>query len=84
MTKDLEGYITTTELSRRLCWSARTIRDKIAEGVFREGVHFFQPPGCHRLWKWPAVVAWVEGKEGKVIDDDESIRLAHGGGKALL
>jgi hypothetical protein len=81
-----EGYLTTAEVCRRLKWSARTIRDKIAAAVFREGVHFFQPPRCHRLWKWPAIVAWLEGKEQAVIDrvDGEQVRLARAGGRKLL
>jgi len=77
-------YITTAEVARRLKWSARTMRAKIAGGVFREGQHFFQPAGCQPRWKWEAVVAWLEGKERPVIDDEEPIRLARGGGKALL
>jgi hypothetical protein len=79
-----EGYLTTAEVMKRLKWSARTMRAKIADGVFREGQHFFQPAGCQRRWKWSAVAAWLEGKERPVIDDQESIRLAHGGGKELL
>ena len=30
------------------------------------------------------VVAWLEGKERPMIDDEEPIHLARGGGKALL
>jgi hypothetical protein len=81
-----DGYLTTAEVGRRLKWSPRTIREKIAGGIFREGVHFFQQPSCHRLWKWSAVVAWLEGKERVVIDraGSEQVRLARAGGRELL
>jgi hypothetical protein len=78
-----EEYLTTGELTQRLRWAPRTIRAKIAAGVFREGMHFFQPPGCQRRWKWSAVVAWLEGQHSTVVDAEEA-PLARGGGRELL
>jgi hypothetical protein len=80
---DEPGYLTTAEFGRRLRWSARTIHDKIATAVFREGIHFFQPPGCHRLWKWSAIVEWLEGLHADVVDT-QPFRLARSGGRRLL
>jgi hypothetical protein len=56
-------YLTMKELARRLGWESKTIKNKMAAGTFREGVHFFRPPGTDPLFKWSAVQAWVEGKE---------------------
>jgi hypothetical protein len=53
-------YLTTSEVARCLRWSKRTLRAKVRAGVFRQGVHFFRRPGCQVLWKWAAIVRWLE------------------------
>jgi hypothetical protein len=57
--------LTTAEVARRLHKTGKTIRSKIAGGVFREGVHFFKPEGSQMLWDWQAVVRWVRGETEK-------------------
>lgn len=76
-------YLTTAEVGKRLKWSARTMRAKIAAGVFVAGKHFFQPPGCQLRWKWTAIVAWLEGTHESVVDS-EPVRLARSGGRELV
>lgn len=53
-------YLTTSEVARYLRWSKRTLRAKVRAGVFRQGVHFFRRPECQVLWKWAAIVRWLE------------------------
>jgi len=73
-----QEYLTIDEIAARLKCNKKTILNRIAEGVFREGVHYFRPTGvktsgkhagdkwsCEPLFKWSAVVAWVESKEQK-------------------
>jgi hypothetical protein len=76
-------YLTTGEVGRRLRWSRRTMRAKIASGFFVEGREFFQPAGCQPRWKWSAVVARLEGRHPAVVDGD-TVKLARGGGRQLL
>jgi hypothetical protein len=38
----------------------KTLRNKVAAGIFREGEHFHRVPGLGRLWKWEAVVSSIE------------------------
>ena len=55
-----EAYLTDREVAQRLRVTPKTLRRKVAGGFFREGEHFFRPPGMTRRWSWPAVAAWVE------------------------
>jgi hypothetical protein len=60
-----EEYLTIDELSARLKLEPKTIRNKMASGVFRKGVHYFSPQGLRPRFKWSAIVAWLEGSEGQ-------------------
>jgi len=64
-TSERVEFLTTAEVARRLHKTGKTIRSKIAAGVFCEGVHFFKPEGSQMLWDWQAVVRWVRGEMGK-------------------
>jgi hypothetical protein len=56
----MEEYVTVAELAERLKLSKKSIRNKIAAGDFRMGVHYFRPKGMAPRFKWSAIVAWVE------------------------
>ncbi len=58
-----EEYITIAELGARLTLEEKTVRNKMASGVFRKGIHYFSPPGMGPRFKWSAVVAWMEERE---------------------
>jgi len=73
-----QEYLTIEEVAARLKCNKKTILNRMAEGIFREGLHYFRPAGvkasgkhagdkwsCEPLFRWSAVVAWVEGKEQK-------------------
>jgi hypothetical protein len=56
----MEEYVTVAELAARLKLSKKSIRNKIASGDFRLGVHYFRPKGMAPRFKWSAIVAWME------------------------
>jgi hypothetical protein len=66
-----EEYLTITELSARLKVKSKTVKNKMAAGIFRKGVHFFHPPGLGPRFKWSAVVAWLEETQKPEAEDEE-------------
>jgi len=74
-----EEYLTIAELSSRLKISPKTIKNKMASGIFKKGVHYFSPKGLRPRFKWSAVVAWLEGAEEQTTQEDNgSIPMARG------
>jgi hypothetical protein len=72
-----EEYLTIAEVAARLKVKPKSIRNKIASGVFSEGVHYFRPAGIGTRFKWSAVVAWIEEKPTAYTEED-SIPMARG------
>jgi hypothetical protein len=56
----VEEYLKIAEVAARLKITPKTIKNKMAAGIFRRGVHYFSPPGIGPRFKWSAVVAWLE------------------------
>jgi hypothetical protein len=56
-------YLTTAEVAALLRVEPKTIRNKVAAGVFRQGEHFFRRPGLGPRWKREAIVRWLESEE---------------------
>ena len=56
-------YLSLSELARRLPWEEKTVKHKMEAGVFRKGVHYFNPRGIRPRFKWSAIVAWLEETE---------------------
>jgi hypothetical protein len=73
-----EEYLTIEELSARLKIKPKTVKNKMASGIFRKGTHFFSPPGLGPRFKWSAVVAWLEQSLEPVTESAESIPMARG------
>jgi hypothetical protein len=73
-----EEYLTINELAARLKLSPKTIRNKMASGVFRKGVHYFSPKGLRPRFKWSAVRAWLEGGSQATQEDKGLIPMARG------
>lgn len=44
-----ETYLTTEQLSERIHYDVRTIRDRLKDSVLLEGVHYFRPFGGRKL-----------------------------------
>jgi hypothetical protein len=58
-----EEYLTINELAARLKIKPKTIKNKMASGIFKKGIHYFSPRGLRPRFKWSAVQAWIEEKE---------------------
>jgi hypothetical protein len=65
-----DEYLTTAEAAVLLRYSQKTLRNQIAAGVFREGIHFVPKEGCQKRWKRSALVAWLEGTESSTISEE--------------
>jgi hypothetical protein len=72
-----EEYLTIAEAAARLKVAPKTLRNKMASGVFRKGVHYIRPKGLGTRFKWGAVVAWLEQEEAPLTAED-SIPMARG------
>jgi len=70
MIEPMDEYLTVTELAALLKLSRKTIQNKMASGCFRQGVHYFRPPGTGPRFKWSAVVAWLEQSQEPAIESD--------------
>ena len=74
-----EEYLTIAEVADRLKLKPKTVKNKMAAGIFRKGVHYFSPPGLGPRFKWSAVVAWLEqSQEPETENDGDSIPMARG------
>jgi hypothetical protein len=73
-----DEYLTIAEISARLKIKPKTVKNKMASGIFRKGVHYFSPQGLGPRFKWSAVVAWLEQSQGPAIESDDSIPMARG------
>lgn len=74
-----EEYLTVNDLAARLKLKPKTIRNKMASGVFKKGIHYFSPPGIGPRFKWTAIVAWIEQKENREEETPgDSIPMARG------
>jgi len=50
----LDTYLTTKELSARIKYDPRTIRERLKDSVLIEGIHYFRPFGGRKIlyiWK---------------------------------
>ena len=57
MTNDTT-YLTTQELSVRIKYDCRTIRERLKDSVLLEGVHYIRPFGGRKiLYLWEAIEA---------------------------
>lgn len=71
-----EEYLTIAEVAARLKVKPKTVKNKMAAGILRKGVHYFSPPGLGPRFKWSAVVAWLEEtQKPEVKEDGDSIPM---------
>jgi len=72
-------YLTIGELAYRLTVKPKTIKNKMANGTFTRGVHYFSPKGLRPRFKWSAVVEWLEEKEEQTTQEGNgAIPMARG------
>ena len=77
----MEEYLTIKKLGERLTLEPKTIKNKMASGIFKKGVHYFSPKGLRPRFKWSAVVAWLEEKEEQAtqgVNGSRGIPMARG------
>ena len=72
-----DEYLTISEVAARLKVTPKTVRNKMASGVFCKGVHYVRPKGLGTRFKWGAVVAWLEQEETRATEED-AIPMARG------
>jgi hypothetical protein len=74
-----EEYLTIGEIAARLKLSPKTVKNKMAAGILRKGVHYFSPLGMGPRFKWSAIIAWLEQAEvAPSQSDTDSIPMARG------
>ena len=74
-----EEYLTITEVAARLKVTPKTVRNKMAAGVFRKGMHYVRPKGLGTRFRWGSVVAWLEQDETGTPDQAlDTIPIARG------
>jgi hypothetical protein len=70
MDRATDEYLTINELAMRLKLKPKTIKNKMASGAFRQGVHYFRPQGMQARFKWSAVTAWLEQTQASVTENN--------------
>jgi hypothetical protein len=55
-----EEYLTIGETAIRLKLSPKTVKNKMASGIFKKRIHYFSPPGMGPRFKWSAIIVWLE------------------------
>ncbi len=69
-------YLTTDELSARIKYDARTIRERLKDSVLFEGVHYIRPFGGRKiLYLWEK----IEADMGSMASQTFGIPMANGG-----
>lgn len=69
-------YLTTDELSARIKYDVRTIRERLKDSVLLEGRHYFRPFGGRKiLYIWEA----IERDMCSNASDELCIPMANGG-----
>ena len=71
-----QTFLTTEELSRRIKYDARTIREQLKDAVLLEGVHYIRPFGRRKiLYLWEAIERDLHARHTTAI----GIPMANGG-----
>jgi len=71
-----ETYLTTEELSGRIKYDPRTIRERLKDSVLLEGVHYVRPFGGRKiLYLWES----VERDMLKHSQESALVPMANGG-----
>ena len=72
-------YLTTDELSKRIKYDVRTIRERLKDSVLLEGVHYFRPFGGRKiLYVWEAIQRDMKGFASPKVNIMAGIPMANG------
>lgn len=73
-------YLTTEELSQRIKYDVRTIRERLKDSVLLEGVHYFRPFGGRKiLYIWDVIERDMASASAKRPVGQSGIPMAGGG-----
>lgn len=76
----MKEYLTTEELSARIKYDVRTIRDRLKDSVLLEGIHYFRPFGGRKiLFIWDAVERDMNVARSAARSPMAGIPMANGG-----
>lgn len=72
----MRTYLTTDELSERIKYDARTIRERLKDSVLLEGVHYIRPFGGRKI-----LYVWEQIEQDMALSSGDSvgIPMANGG-----
>lgn len=65
-----EAYLTVADVAARLRLTPKTVRNRMYNGTWRQGEHWFSRPGIGPRFKWSALVHWLEGGAEQQGRDD--------------
>lgn len=72
-------YLTTDELSARIKYDVRTIRERLKDSVLLEGTHYVRPFGGRKiLFLWEAIE-----RDMRLVSSDVAIGLPMANGAVL-
>lgn len=72
-----DTYLTTEQLSERIHYDPRTIRDRLKDSVLLEGIHYIRPFGGRKLlYLWEAIERDIGEFSGRCA---AAIPMANGG-----
>jgi hypothetical protein len=64
-----DEYLTVAEVAARLKVTPKTVRNRMYDGTWRRGEHWFSRPGIGPRFKWSTLVRWLEGADLPVRAD---------------
>lgn len=75
-----QTYLTTEELSERIKYDVRTIRERLKDSVLLEGIHYFRPFGGRKiLFCWDTIERDMVKPSQTAPVGRTAIPLANGG-----
>jgi len=76
MSSNSSVYLTTAELSEKIKYDTRTIRERLKDSVLIEGIHYIRPFGGRKiLYIWDA----IQRDMAKFSNQSMGIPMANGG-----
>ncbi len=74
-----DEFLTIKEAAARLKVTPKTLKNKMAAGILKKGVHYFSPRGLGPRFRWRALLAWLEEKEPRNAEaNGNKIPMARG------
>jgi hypothetical protein len=65
-----DEYLTVAEVAARLKMAPKSVRNRMYDGTWRRGEHWFSRSGIGPRFKWSVIVRWLEGGDaGKGRDE---------------